>query len=97
VEKAEYEGQRAERQFHTVEPENRLVGRELEKRWNEKLRELEAVRQKAQAAEEKTLPLSEQEMARAQRLGSDLETVWHAQSTTNRDRKRLLRSLIEEV
>ncbi len=97
VEKAEYEAQRAERQFHTVEPENRLVGRELEKRWNEKLRELEAVRQKAQAAEEKTLPLSEQEMARAQRLGSDLETVWHAQSTTNRDRKRLLRCLIEEV
>jgi DNA invertase Pin-like site-specific DNA recombinase len=97
VEKAEYEAMRAERQFHGVEPENRLVGRELERRWNERLRELEAIRQKAESARKQSPWLSEQEMARAEQLACHLEELWHSQTTTNRDRKRLLRCLIEEV
>ena len=97
IEKAEFEAQRAQRQFHVVEPENRLVGRELERRWNVRLVELDEVRQKAEAAQKKTLALSDEEIARAKQLASHLEEVWNAETTTNRDKKRLLRCLIEEV
>ena len=97
LEKADYEAQRAERQFHAVEPENRLVARELERRWNERLKELEVIRQKAETARSKVLCLSKDEMTRAMRLSQDLEDVWRAETTTNRDRKRLLRCLIQEV
>jgi DNA invertase Pin-like site-specific DNA recombinase len=97
LEKAEYEVQRAQRQYHAVEPENRLVARELERRWNARLSELDSVRARAQAAAAQSPPLSDAELAKAEHLGRDLEAVWHAESTTNRDRKRLLRCLIEEV
>ena len=97
IEKADYEAKRAERQFHAVEPENRLVGRGLERRWNDRLRELEAVRAQAQAARATSDALSEAELTRAARLGSDLESVWDAETTTSRDKKRLLRCIIEEV
>jgi excisionase family DNA binding protein len=97
VEKAEYEAQRAERQFQAVEPENRIVARELERRWNDKLKELDAVRQKAESSGRKTASLSEEEMARARELSQNLDQVWRSPTTTNRDRKRLLRCLIDEV
>jgi excisionase family DNA binding protein len=97
VEKAEYEARRAERQYMAVEPEHRTVARELERRWEKKLEELEAVRTKAAGALEHRRPLSEAELARAAELGQHLEEVWAAPTTTVRDRKRLLRCLIEEV
>jgi excisionase family DNA binding protein len=97
IEKAEYEAQRAERQYTAVEPENRTVARELERRWNERLQELDAVRAKAAAARHHRRPLSEDEVARAHALGRDLNAVWNAATTAQRDRKRLLRALIEEV
>jgi excisionase family DNA binding protein len=97
IEKAEYEAQRAERQYMAVEPENRTIARELERRWNARLEELEAVRAQARTARTRGRPLTEEEIARAQTLGQDLEVVWRAPTTTNRDRKRLLRALIEEV
>lgn len=53
IERARYEAERAERQFNAVEPENRLVARTLERRWNEKLQqlaELEGVYARAQQA-----------------------------------------------
>ena len=78
VEKAEYEAKRAERQFQAVEPENRMVARELERRWNDKLNELERVRQQAHSAQGKTAPLSEEEMTRARQLAQDLDQVWHS-------------------
>jgi hypothetical protein len=97
VEKAEYEAQRAERQFHAAEPENRLVARELERRWNAKLVELEAVRGHAQAARGERPGFTEDDQVRARTLGRDLDAVWTAPTTTNRDRKRLLRCVIDEV
>ncbi len=97
IEKAQYEAQRAERQFNAVEPENRVVARTLETRWNVCLMEVENLRAKAQAGRSQRQPLSELEKARAKRLGNDLEAVWHAATTTNQDRKQLLRAAIEEV
>jgi DNA invertase Pin-like site-specific DNA recombinase len=97
VERAEYEAQRAERQYESIEPENRLVARTLEKRWNERLGDLQLVRQKAQEAGAKGGALTEQELCRIIELAKNLRQVWEAESTDNRDRKRLLRCLIEEV
>jgi excisionase family DNA binding protein len=97
IEKAEYEARRAERQYVSVEPENRTVARELERRWEQRLVELEAVRAKAAGALERRRPLSEAELVRARELGRNLEAVWEAETTTVKDRKRLLRCLIEEV
>lgn len=97
IEKAEFEAQRAERQFHLVEPENRPVARELERRWNARLCELEAVRAQAQQTHVTQAPLTKDELETARRIGGDVTTVWHLDTTTDRDRKRLLRTLIEEV
>lgn len=97
VEKAEYEAQRAERQYDAVEPENRVVARELERRWNARLEELDIVRVKAREARAQRPALTMEELAMARALGGDLKAVWDAPTTEARDRKRLLRSLIEEV
>jgi DNA invertase Pin-like site-specific DNA recombinase/uncharacterized protein YndB with AHSA1/START domain len=76
VEKAQYEAQRAQRQYNEVEPENRLVARDLESRWNERLSEVDGVRARAQAALQRHRPLSNQEAERARQLGADLDAVW---------------------
>ena len=83
VEEAEFEARRAERQFHAVEPENRLVGRELERRWNERLGELETVRQAAEEAWKRTSALSEEDIARASRLASHLDEAWNVKGYSN--------------
>jgi DNA invertase Pin-like site-specific DNA recombinase len=97
IEKAEYEAQRAGRQFNAVEPENRLVGRQLEERWNTRLADLEAMQGKAREALQESPLLTDSELEKLGLLAADLEAVWEAETTSNRDRKRLLRCLIEEV
>lgn len=97
IEKAEFEAHRAERQYDAVEPENRVVARELERRWNARMEELEIVRAKAREAHAQRPPLTNEELAMAHTLGADLHAVWNAPTTEARDRKRLLRTLIEEV
>jgi Recombinase/Recombinase zinc beta ribbon domain len=98
VERAEYEAQRAERRYRAVEPENRLVARGLEAEWEQSLRQLEAARAELSRREQqrpRTLCAEEQAAIRA--LGSDLKSVWSAPTTSDRDRKELLRALLEEV
>jgi len=97
IEKAQYEAQRAERQYMAVEPENRVVARELERRWNAQLEALERVEREAEQALQAPTLLSDEELEKVRLLGADLSAVWEAPTTTNRDRKRLLRCLIEEV
>lgn len=97
IEKTQYEAQRAERQYLAVEPENRVVGRELERRWEGALQELERVRAKADQVVNAPELLSAEELENVHLLGMELRDVWEADTTTVRDRKRLLRCLIEEV
>ena len=98
VERARYETERAERRYRAVDPENRLVARGLEAEWEKRLRELgEAEAQLAHREQQRPRTLSPQESARLEALGSDLGRVWSAPTTTDRDRKALLRTLIEEV
>jgi len=81
-----------------VEPENRLVARGLETEWEKRLRDLaaaEAELERRQQQRPRTLSVEEKSRLRA--LGSDLRRVWTAPTTTDRDRKELLRTLLEEV
>lgn len=98
LERARYEAERAFRQYDHCEPENRLVARELERRWNEQLRqvaELEAEYRREQ--DRGLLPLTEAEKEILGRLVEDVPALWVAPQTTMADRKRLLRCLIGEV
>jgi excisionase family DNA binding protein len=97
IEKASYEAQRAERQYQAVEPENRVVARELERRWEQALQELERARHEAERALRAPELLSAEELKNVYLLGTELREVWEAPTTDHRDRKRLLRCLIEEV
>jgi DNA invertase Pin-like site-specific DNA recombinase len=98
VERARYEAERAERRYRLVEPENRLVARGLEQAWEQRLRELaEAEAELIRREQQRPRTLSPGERQRLATLGTDLERVWSAASTTDRDRKELLRTLLEEV
>jgi DNA invertase Pin-like site-specific DNA recombinase len=98
VERAQYEAQRAERRYRTVEPENRLVARSLEAEWETRLGELAAAKTELEN-HQRVHPrlLTDVERAQLQTLDTDLKSVWSAPSTTDRDRKELLQSLLEEV
>ena len=98
VERASYEASRAERRYRAVDPDNRLVARGLEREWEESLSALESAKADLQRREkERPRVLSQAERDHLLALGPDLATVWHAATTTPRDRKELLRALIEEV
>jgi predicted DNA-binding transcriptional regulator AlpA len=98
VERATYEAQRAERRYRAVDPDNRLVARGLEREWEERLTELESAKAElARRESDRPRVLSQEERDRLLALGPDLATVWHAPTTTPRDRKELLRTLLEEV
>lgn len=98
VERARYEAQRAERRHRAVEPENRLVARGLEAEWEKCLHAL-SVAETELVAREKERPgkLSVEEKQRLKELSTDVGKVWTASTTSYRDRKELLRTIIEEV
>lgn len=98
VERARYEAQRAERRYRAVDPDNRLVARGLEADWEARLRELgDAERELARREKQHPHALSNQDRATIRALGEDLRKVWNATTTTDRDRKELLRAMLEEV
>ena len=98
VERANYEAQRAERRDRAVDPDNRLVARGLEREWEERLRALDAAKAELERRErERPRVISQAERDRLLALGPDLAAVWNAPTTTPRDRKELLRTLIEDV
>ena len=98
VERARYEAERAERRYRTVEPENRLVARGLETEWENRLRDLAQAEAELHLREQQQpSTISPEQLKRMQMLGSDLRKVWTAPTTTDRDRKELLRTLLEEV
>ncbi|BCH12329.1 hypothetical protein MesoLj131c_65870 (plasmid) [Mesorhizobium sp. 131-3-5] len=98
VDRAKYAVDRAERRYRAVDPDNRLVARTLEQQWEVALRDLEAA--KAELVRQEVVrprALSAIEREKLLALGADLASVWHAPTTTARDRKEPLRTLIEEV
>ena len=95
AERARYEADRAERAFCACEPENRLVARSLEARWEARLAALAEAEQALEAASESLPPLPRR--PELEKLAADLPGLWHAPATSSKDRKRLLRTLIADV
>jgi len=98
VERATYEAKRAERRYRAVDPDNRLVARGLEREWEQRLVDLQTANEElARRLEQRPRVLDHSERERLVALGTDLAAVWDAPTTTPRDQKELLRTLIEEV
>jgi len=98
VERTRYEAQHAQRRYRAVDPDNRLVARGLEADWENCLHAVQvAEAELARRERQRPRTLSAEERAALLSLGADLERVWSAPPTTDRDRKELLRTLIEEV
>jgi len=95
VERARYDAGRAERAFHLCEPEDRLVARTLERRWEDKLVVLTEAEAALATAQEATVPLPPRVELEA--LASDVPSLWSAPTTSIKDRKRILRTLVAEV
>src|SRR5438874_6757288 len=95
VERARYDADRAERAFCACEPENRLIARSLEARWEARLAALTEAEQTLKAAQDTLPPLPSRNDL--EKLAADLPGLWNAPTTSARDRKRLLRTLIADV
>jgi DNA invertase Pin-like site-specific DNA recombinase len=98
VEQARYHAGKAERRYRAVDPDNRLVARGLETEWNTALQQLaDAENELARRETARPKILTPQEKQAILALGDDLAGVWSAPTTTDKDRKRLLRTLLDEV
>jgi DNA invertase Pin-like site-specific DNA recombinase len=98
VERAWYEAELARRRFLAVDPENRLVGRTLERDWETLLAEVERLERESATRPERSIRLVDPvERARILALAQDLPALWNAATTTNAERKQLLRFLIKDV
>jgi DNA invertase Pin-like site-specific DNA recombinase len=98
LERARYEAEDAERRYRAVDPENRLVARSLEQRWEETLRAEREVRDDYDRfLREQPPQLTHEERATIAALSSDLPALWHAPGTTPKDRKEIIRHLVEKV
>ena len=97
LEAAQYTARRAEKQYDTTDPDNRLVASELERRWNEalqKVQQIEARIEQSVRGREVVTPAIREEF---EKLAGDLEVVWRHPETDARLKKRIVRTLIEEV
>jgi DNA invertase Pin-like site-specific DNA recombinase len=98
VQTARYAAVKAERRYQAVDPENRLVARGLETAWEQTLTELAAAEAElARREQARPRALTPPERTAVLALGDDLESVWHADTTTDKDRKHLLHTLLDEV
>jgi DNA invertase Pin-like site-specific DNA recombinase len=94
---ARYQAQRAQKQYDTADPENRLVADELERRWNQALqcvRELEKrIEEQSRSEDDKQAPTADEFVE----LATQLEAIWNDVESDSRLKKRVVRALIEEV
>jgi DNA invertase Pin-like site-specific DNA recombinase len=98
LERAHIHAERARRQFDACEPENRLVARTLEREWEQRLAAVRAAeRAVTEIATKRPDPLTEQEIAWCRRAGADLRKVFDAPTTSDRERKQLLRAILTDA
>jgi DNA invertase Pin-like site-specific DNA recombinase len=95
---ARYEAAHARRQYDAVDPANRLVAGELERRWNEALAAVHGIeREIAEIEAKKPQPLGEKERQHLMRLGADLARAWSHPAASAATRKRILRTALKEI
>lgn len=98
LERASYEAERAARHYQLIEPENRLVARQLAKEWEEKLNAQQQVEEDYErflAGQPKTLTAAELDAIRS--LAHNIPALWHALSTTTVERKEIIRQVVERI
>jgi hypothetical protein len=99
IQQAQYEAARARRQYDAVDPDNRLVAGELERRWNDKLvqlRDLEIQLESVNATRE-TPDLTADDRAKLMTLGQDLARAWNSPNVSVETRKKIIRLLVKEI
>jgi DNA invertase Pin-like site-specific DNA recombinase len=97
TEQARYEAQRCERQYKTVEPENRLVAMTLERLWNEALARVAELENKLSNAPVNEPILTSEKRKRLFELASDVSRVWDHPQASNQLKKRIIRSVLKEI
>ena len=98
VERARYEADLAQRRYMHVDPANRLVADTLEAEWNNKLRLLnEAQEQYERMRQQNHLTIDEAQRTRIAALANDFPRLWQHPQTPDRERKRMIRLLLEDV
>jgi hypothetical protein len=98
VERAQYESELAQRRYMRVDPDNRLVADSLEAHWNETLRVLsEAHEEYARRREQDAHVLTQDQHSAILALASDFPRLWSDPATPDRERKRMVRLLLEDV
>jgi len=98
LERVQFDAERAARQYHAVEPENRLVARELERQWEEALvKQRQAEEEYARFEHEQPSRLSEVEKQTIVDLSRDIPSIWNAETTTSKERQVILRHLVDGV
>jgi DNA invertase Pin-like site-specific DNA recombinase len=98
LQQARYETAHARRQYDAVDPANRLVAGELERRWNEALQAVQRIEGEIAAIVSSKPPtLGERERQQLMQLGADLELAWSHPAATAATRKRILRAALNEI
>jgi hypothetical protein len=97
LEAASYSAQRAQRQFDAADPENRLVTDELERRWNQALERVREIELRIAAHTKGHAQSGRPSRQEFEELAANLESVWRDRGTDVRLKKRIIRTLIEEV
>jgi DNA invertase Pin-like site-specific DNA recombinase len=98
VERARYEAELAQRRYMRVDPDNRLVADTLEADWNRKLRSVQEAQQEyEQQRQHDQVTIDEELRARLHTLSTEFPRLWRDPETPDRERKRLLRLLVEDV
>jgi len=98
LERARYDMDRAARQYHAVEPENRLVARELERQWEQRLlhqRKLEEQYDRSRREQPAGLTDADRDLIRT--LSAEIPKLWHAPQTRSADRQTIVRHVIQQV
>jgi DNA invertase Pin-like site-specific DNA recombinase len=98
VERAQYEAEQARIRYMRVDPNNRLVADTLEAIWNDKLRQLEQARQEYEKQRQNAQrTISQEQKAQILALSEDFPRLWRDPATSDRDRKRMARLILEDV
>src|SRR5437868_1777848 len=97
LEQLEYEAQKAFEQYDAVDARNRLVAGELERRWNEKLEEVETTKQRLSSLNEKRWSLSSDEEESIRLMGENFAESWHSDSCPPTLKKMIFRTTMEEI
>jgi hypothetical protein len=97
LEQMEYEAARAFEQYNAVDPRNRLVAPELERRWNSKLAEVEEARKALTELDAERQPVSSEDRAALEWLGTHFVEAWNDPKCPIKIKKQIVRAVVEEV